>query len=816
MRHAEAITDRILLLDGLPNYQRLFSLRIGQTLREQFEADLAIEYDVLGRLKPGVIMCREKQDSTSACLLEKIIADEENHVDYLETQLQLMDKLGEELYSAQCVSRPPTRNSQRTDTLTNLRRMTGAKDARHRRPGALVGALISPQRRNLVFLAILLGMLLAALDQTIVATALPTIVADLGGAGHQSWVVTSYLLASTIVTALVGRLGDLFGRKVVFQAAVMFFVLGSVLCGLAQSMTMLVGARALQGIGGGAITVTATALIGEVIPLRDRGRYQGALGAVFGVTTVIGPLLGGYFTDHLSWRWAFWINVPVSIVVFFVAAAAIPALAARGRPVIDYAGIVFVGLGASGLTLATSWGGTIYAWGSATIIGLVRRLRGGALPCSSGWKAGRPDRNRILPIRLFGNPVFTVCCVLSFVVGFAMLGALTFLPTYMQFVDGVSATTSGLRTLPMVAGMLSTSMGSGVIVGRTGRYKIFPVAGTAVMALAFLLMSRMDPSTSALLQSIYLFILGAGIGLCMQVLILIVQNTSSFEDLGVATSGVTFFRTIGSSFGAAIFGSLFTNFLQRRIGPALAASGAPPAAANSPEALHRLPHASGRARSSPPTPTRSPRCSCGRPRSRWSASSLALFLREVPLREMGNNAVDLGDGFAMPTTETPEEMLEIAIGADAARRTGDAAAQHRHAARLPARRRRVVGAAAHQPLSTGVRHRPAHRHRRPAGDSLRSARAHLRSAGRARLRAARRRPAVAHRRRCPSGRLRLALLIDWIVDKLARSPSFEGRADRAQVAAALDRIAHRIVAQPQLRTDDRPTDPVIPATRHTF
>src|ERR1700692_3259986 len=209
--------------------------------------------------------------------------------------------------------------------------------------------LISPQRRNLIFVAIVLGMLLAALDQTIVATALPTIVADLGGAGHQSWVVTSYLLASTIVTALAGRLGDLFGRKVVFQAAVTFFVAGSVLCGLSQSMAMLVGARALQGIGGGAITVTATALIGEVIPLRDRGRYQGALGAVFGVTTVIGPLLGGYFTDHLTWRWAFWVNVPVSIVVFFVAAAAIPSLAAHGKAVIDYAGILFVGLGATGL-----------------------------------------------------------------------------------------------------------------------------------------------------------------------------------------------------------------------------------------------------------------------------------------------------------------------------------------------------------------------------------------------------------------------------------------------------------------------------------
>ena len=524
------------------------------------------------------------------------------------------------------------------------------------------GALVSPQRRNFVFLAIVLGMLLAALDQTIVATALPTIVADLGGAGHQSWVVTSYLLASTIITALVGRLGDLFGRKTIFQAAVTFFVAGSVLCGLSQSMAMLVGARALQGIGGGAITVTATALIGEVIPLRDRGRYQGALGAVFGVTTVIGPLLGGYFTDHLSWRWAFWINVPVSIVVFFVAAAAIPSLATRKKPVIDYAGILFVGLGATGLTLATSWGGTTYPWGSPTIIGLFA-----ASAATLGifvWVESRssgPESAPILPTRLFANPVFTVCCVLSFVVGFAMLGALTFLPTYMQFVDGVSATTSGLRTLPMVAGMLSTSIGSGVLVGRTGRYKLFPVAGTAVMALAFFLMSRMDPSTSALLQSVYLFILGAGIGSCMQVLVLIVQNTSSFEDLGVATSGVTFFRTIGSSFGAAIFGSLFTNFLHSRIGAALAASGASPAAANSPEALHRLPRAAA-------APIVSAYAASLTQVFLWAVPvalvgfTLALFLREVPLRDIGTNASDLGDGFAMPTTQTSEDMLETAIG----------------------------------------------------------------------------------------------------------------------------------------------------------
>jgi EmrB/QacA subfamily drug resistance transporter len=661
-------------------------------------------------------------------------------------------------------------------------------------------ALISPQRRNLIFVAIVLGMLLAALDQTIVATALPTIVADLGDAGHQSWVVTSYLLASTIVTALVGKLGDLFGRKRVFQAAVVFFVVGSVLCGLAQSMAMLVGSRALQGIGGGAITVTASALIGEVVPLRERGRYQGILGAVFGVTTVIGPLLGGYFTDYLTWRWAFWVNVPISVLVIVVATVAIPQLTAATKPVIDYAGIVFVGLGAAGLTLATSWGGTLYPWGSPTIVGL---FAGAAAALGAFvWVESRTPAP-ILPTRLFGSPVFTVCCVLSFVVGFAMLGAMTFLPTYMQYVDGVSATTSGLRTLPMVVGMLITSTGSGILVGRTGRYKLFPVAGTALMALAFLLMSRMDPSTSALVQSAFLVILGAGIGLSMQVLVLIVQNTSNFEDLGVATSGVTFFRTIGSSFGAAIFGSLFSNFLKDRIGPALAAGGVPASAVASPEALHRQPRSVAAPIVAAYADSLTQVFLCAAPVA-LLGFVLALFLREVPLRDIHNSAVDLGDGFGMPTSDTPERMLENAI---ARMLRGAPGMRLRSIAMRPDCRLDVAGLwGVMRIYRFGQMYGTARLS--DIGDSLRIPFEVLEPTF-ARLVAA----GYVQREGeqlwlTQSGAQQVdyvySLLLAWIADKLARSPSFEGRPDRRDVEAALERIAHRVLAQRDWH-DETPT-----------
>lgn len=666
---------------------------------------------------------------------------------------------------------------------------------------------VDPQRRNFIFVAILLGMLMAALDQTIVATALPTIVANLGGAGHQSWVVTSYLLASTIITALVGKFGDLFGRKRVFQAAVVFFVAGSVLCGLSSSMGMLVASRALQGIGGGGLMVTAMALIGEVIPLRDRGRYQGAMGAVFGVTTVIGPLLGGYFTDHFTWRWAFWINVPISVVVFFVSAAAIPALSNRTKPVIDYTGIVLVGLGATGLTLATSWGGTTYPWGSPTIVGL---FVGSAIAlCLFAWVESRAAAP-ILPTRLFGSPVFTVCCVLSFVVGFAMLGALTFLPTYMQFVDGVSATTSGLRTLPMVIGMLTTSMGSGVIVGRTGRYKVFPVAGTAVMAVAFFLMSRMDPSTSVWVQSLFLVILGAGIGMCMQTLVLIVQNTVGFDDLGVATSGVTFFRTIGSSFGAAIFGSLFTNFLHSRIGPALAASRAPAAAAASPEALHRLPHQTAAPIVAAYAESLTHVFACAVPVA-LVGFVLALFLREVPLREMHDSTIDLGDAFGMPNTETPDQMLE---GAVERMLRGVPGMRLRSIAMRPDCRLDVAGLWGvlrinrYGQLYGTARLTDIADYLRIPFEVLEPTFSRLIATGYAR-------GDGDQLWLTPAGAQQVdyvhSLLVAWLVDKLARSPGFDGRPDRRVVEAALNRVAGRVLAQRDW-SDDRPTTKIPAST----
>ncbi|MFD8786239.1 MFS transporter [Kitasatospora sp. NPDC059599] len=421
--------------------------------------------------------------------------------------------------------------------------------------------------------ALLLAMLLAALDQTIVSTALPTIVSDLGGLDHLSWVVTAYLLASTAATPLWGKLGDMYGRKRFFQASIVIFLIGSVLCGVAQNMGELIAFRALQGLGGGGLMVLSQAIVGDLVPPRDRGRYQGLFGAVFGVTSVLGPLLGGLFVDHLSWRWVFYINLPIGIVALVVIAAVLHPTEARREHRIDYLGTALIAAVATCLVLMTSLGGTTWDWNSWQITGLGVL---GMVLLLAFVLVERTAVEPVLPLRLFRSRTFSLVAVISFVIGFAMFGALTYLPTFLQVVMQVSPTMSGIHMLPMVLGMLVTSIGSGQIVARTGHYRIFPIAGTAVTTVGLLLLSRLDEHSSTTEMSFYFLVFGLGLGLVMQVLVLIVQNSVGYEDLGVATAGVTFFRSIGASFGVSIFGTVFASGLRDRLADVLAGVPLPP------------------------------------------------------------------------------------------------------------------------------------------------------------------------------------------------------------------------------------------------
>ncbi|MFE1870429.1 MFS transporter [Streptomyces sp. NPDC059496] len=414
--------------------------------------------------------------------------------------------------------------------------------------------------------ALLLGLLIAALDQTIVSTALPTIVSDLGGMAHLSWVVTAYMLASTAATPLWGKLGDQYGRKKLFQYAIVLFLIGSALCGIAQDMPQLIGFRALQGLGGGGLIVLSMAIVGDIVPPRERGKYQGLFGGVFGATSVLGPLLGGLFVDNLSWRWVFYINLPIGLVALVVIAAVLHIPARSSRHTIDYLGTFLIACVATCLVLVASLGGT-WGWGSAQIIGVAVL---GVVLLLCFLLVERKAAEPVLPLGLFRIRTFTLCSAISFVVGFAMFGAMVYLPTFLQIVQGVSPTMSGVHMLPMVIGMLLTSTVSGQIVSRTGRWKVFPIAGTAVTALGLLLLHQLHRTSSTWEMSVYFFVFGAGLGLVMQVLVLVVQNAVSYADLGVATSGATFFRSIGASFGVAIFGTVFTNQLDDKLAASLA------------------------------------------------------------------------------------------------------------------------------------------------------------------------------------------------------------------------------------------------------
>ncbi|MGA2164870.1 MAG: MDR family MFS transporter [Solirubrobacteraceae bacterium] len=433
---------------------------------------------------------------------------------------------------------------------------------------------------RLVFAGLLLVMFLAALDQTIVATALPTIVGDLGGLNHISWVVTAYLLAQTVVTPLYGKLGDLYGRKIVLQSALVVFLAGSALCGQSHSLDELIAFRAVQGLGGGGLMVSAQAAIGDVVAPRERGRYTGLFGAVFGLASVAGPLLGGFLTTNLSWRWIFYVNLPLGVAALFVLAATLPAASERVHHTIDYLGTALLAAGLSAIVLAASLGGTSYAWGSSTIVGLW--IGGGVLLAAFlVWE--RHASEPILPPKLLRNRVFAVTSAVGFVVGFALFGAITYLPLFLQVVKGASPTGSGLQLVPLMGGLLITSIASGQIITRTGRYKAFPIAGTAVMTLGLYLLSTMSSSSSRGLIFVFMFVVGLGLGMVMQVLVLAVQNAVEYSDLGVATSGATLFRSIGGSLGTATLGAIFANRLHEELKRYLPASAAKQAGSSSGE-----------------------------------------------------------------------------------------------------------------------------------------------------------------------------------------------------------------------------------------
>ena len=445
-----------------------------------------------------------------------------------------------------------------------------------------------------IFIALMVAMLLSSLDQTILGTALPTIVGELDGVQHMLWVATAYILGDTVVMPIYGKLGDLFGRKTIFLVALSIFIAGSVLGGFATNMELLIAGRAIQGVGGGGLMILSQAIIADVVPPRDRGKYGGFIGAVFAFSAVVGPLLGGLFTDTLTWRWAFWINIPLGIAAIATAAVFIrlPKRANHVTPTIDYLGTALIAIATTGLVLVTSWGGTEYDWDSIVIIGLIAvTVVSAALFVWAEARAAEP----IIPLSLFRDRNFTITTVAGLLTGVAMFGAIGYMPTFLQIANGINATESGLLLLPMLAGLLLTAIGSGILMSKTGRYKWMPIVGSALIGVALVLFSTLTATTSPFVTGVYLFVLGAGLGLTVQVLVLIVQNSVPHKVLGTATAANAFFREIGATVGSAVVGSVFASRLTQQLadtfgtGESAEANSLTPAAINAlPDELHDL------------------------------------------------------------------------------------------------------------------------------------------------------------------------------------------------------------------------------------
>jgi EmrB/QacA subfamily drug resistance transporter len=519
------------------------------------------------------------------------------------------------------------------------------------------GAKAREQSIRTVFAALILVLLLAALDQTIVSTALPTIVGELGGVTHLSWVVTAYLLSSTIVSPLYGKFGDTHGRKIILQVAVVIFLVGSALCGLAQTMLQLILFRGLQGLGGCGLIVTTIAVVGDLVPPRERGRYQGVFGAVFGVATIIGPLLGGFFVDHLSWRWIFYINLPTGALALAVIGAVLHSPSTRRQHVVDYVGAALLSVSLTAIILFTSLGGTTLPWTSRITVGLIAL---GLISAIAFVVAEARAREPIMPLILFRNGTFAIASAVGLIVGLSLFGSITYLPIYLQVVKGESPTASGLQLMPMMLGMLATSIASGRIIRAWGRYKPFPIAGTAIMTVGLLMLSRLSAEHAVWETSVDALVLGLGLGMVMQVLVLAAQNSVDFEHLGVATSGTTLFRSLGGALGVAIFGAIFANGLYAHLiavippGTAIPSATDPAGlAALSPEL--RADYIAALVAALQPVFVIAAIVSA-------TACGLALLLREVPLRGMAP-ASGPGEGIAMLRDATSLEELERIITA---------------------------------------------------------------------------------------------------------------------------------------------------------